>query len=125
MLSGALKKSRQVIGSAFPDISIRDERKPTLLIATTGSCGTGVDGLLRANDGVLFDMPFVKSVRKQTPGRLWRYGQRYPCYWTELWAEDSLAERLIKERHERRLDAFNQIFGSGDSDDSRAGGGRE
>ncbi len=122
MLSGAIKKSGRVIESAFPDILIRDGRKPTLLIATTGSCGTGVDGLQRANHGVLFDMPFVESVRKQTPGRLWRYGQRYPCYWTELWAEDSLAERLIKERHERRLDAFNQIFGSGDSDDSRAGG---
>ncbi len=95
---------------------------------TTGLCGTVVDGLQRANHSVLFDMPFVESVRKQTPGRLWRYGQRYPCYWTELWAEDSLAERLIKERHERRLDAFNQIFGSGgsdDSDDSRAGGRHE
>ncbi|KAJ4291227.1 hypothetical protein N0V88_006227 [Collariella sp. IMI 366227] len=121
MLSGAIKKGKRVIRSAFPDIPIRDERKPTLLIATTGSCGTGVDGLQRANHGVLFDMPFVESVRKQTPGRLWRYGQRYPCYWTELWAEDSLAERLIKERHERRLDAFNQIFGRGDSDSSAGG----
>lgn len=71
MLSGAIKKGKQVIRSAFTDIPIRDERKPTLLMATTGLCGTGVDGLQRANrGGVLFDMPFVESVRKQTPGRL-------------------------------------------------------
>ncbi len=72
-------------------------------MATTGSCGTGVDGLQKANHGILFDMPFVESVRKQALGRLWRYGQRFRCHWTELWEEGSLAEWLIKERHERAM----------------------
>lgn len=89
---------KRAIQRAFPDILVDGAEKPTLLIATTGSCGTGIDSLPRANHAVLLQLPFVEAECQQTAGHVYRAGQRFPCHWVKLWAADSNAEILIKER---------------------------
>ncbi|KAK4233492.1 hypothetical protein C8A03DRAFT_38790 [Achaetomium macrosporum] len=123
VLSAATADGKKAIEGAFRDIPIGCPAKPTLFIATVGTCGTGLDSLKKANHAILFDLPFVESDSKQACGRVWRPGQRFPCYWTELWAEDSEAETLINERHEKRTDAFRRILGHRGGDSSKAEGG--
>jgi hypothetical protein len=122
VLSAATKKGKQAIQDAFLKIPFDEAGKPTLLISTTGTTGTGVDSLQRANHAVLFELPFVEAEVQQAAGRIHRAGQQLPCYWTKLWAADSEAETLIKQRHERRIEAFSQILHDGESDRARAGG---
>lgn len=125
VLSAATPEGKKAIGGAFHDIPIGSVEKPTLFIATVGTCGTGLDSLQKANHAVLFDLPFVESERKQARGRIWRSGQRFPCYWTELWAADSDAEVLINDRHERRMEVFNRVLSCHSGDGSRAGGSEQ
>ncbi|KAK4150419.1 hypothetical protein C8A00DRAFT_18042 [Chaetomidium leptoderma] len=122
VLSAATLEGKKAISGAFRDIPIGSAEKPTLFIATVGTCGTGLDSLQKANHAVLFDLPFVESERKQARGRIWRSGQRFPCYWTELWAGDSDAEVLINDRHERRMEAFNRVLSRHSGDGGRARG---
>ena len=49
VLSAATKKGKLAIQDAFPKIPFDEAGKPTLLISTTGTTGTGVDSLQRAN----------------------------------------------------------------------------
>ncbi|KAK3305046.1 uncharacterized protein B0T15DRAFT_574497 [Chaetomium strumarium] len=84
VLSAATADGKKAIECAFRDIPIGCPAKPTLFIATVGTCGTGLDSLKKANHAILFDLPFVESDSKQACGRVWRRGQRFPCYWTEL-----------------------------------------
>ncbi|KAK3935392.1 hypothetical protein QBC46DRAFT_346646 [Diplogelasinospora grovesii] len=98
----ALKKHAYVFTSR-PGIALIIAAKPTLFIATVSTCGTGINSLRKANHGILFDLPFIEAD-------------------TELWAEDSEAEVLINERHEKRTKAFAQVLGYQDRDSSSAGG---
>ncbi|KAK3304911.1 uncharacterized protein B0T15DRAFT_559021 [Chaetomium strumarium] len=123
VLSAATAGGKKAIEGAFQDILIGCPAKPMLFIATVGTCGTGLDSLKKANHAILFDLPFVESDSKQAYGRVWRPGQRFPCYWTELWADDSEAETLINERHEKRTDAFRRILGHRGGNSSKAEGG--
>lgn len=122
VLSAATKKGKQAIQDAFLKIPFDEAGKPTLLVSTTGTTGTGVDSLQRANHAVLFELPFVEAEGQQAAGRIHRAGQQLPCHWTTLWAADSEAETLIKERHERRIEAFSQILHDREGDRARAGG---
>ncbi|KAK4234388.1 hypothetical protein C8A03DRAFT_37840 [Achaetomium macrosporum] len=123
VLSASAKDGSKAIADAFRDIPITDSAKPTLFIGTVGTCGTGLDTLKRANHGILFDLPFVEANLKQVRGRIWRAGQRFRCYWTELWAEDSEAESLIRDRHLKRADAFGRILDDLGGSSSKAEGG--
>ncbi|KAH6630778.1 P-loop containing nucleoside triphosphate hydrolase protein [Chaetomium sp. MPI-SDFR-AT-0129] len=122
VLSAATKKGKQAIQDAFLKIPFDGAGKPTLLISTTGTTGTGLDSLQRANHAVLFELPFVETEAQQAGGRIHRAGQQLPCHWTKLWAADSEAETLIKERHEKRFEAFSRILRDGESDRARVGG---
>jgi hypothetical protein len=123
VLLAATVGGKKAIEGAFRDIPIGCLAKPTLFITTVGTCGTGLDSLKKANHAILFDLLFVESDSKQACGRVWRPGQRFPCYWTELWAEDSEAETLINERYKKRMDAFRRILGHRAGNSSNVEGG--
>ena len=78
VLSAATKKGKQAIQDAFLKIPFDEAGKPTLLISTTGTTGTGVDSLQRANHAVLFELPFVEAEGQQAAGRIHRAGQQLP-----------------------------------------------
>ncbi|OIW24959.1 hypothetical protein CONLIGDRAFT_648035 [Coniochaeta ligniaria NRRL 30616] len=93
-------------------------------IGTVGTCGTGIDCLCRANHAILFDLPFVKAEVGQVIGRVWRSGQRFGCYFTQLVAKDSQAERMIYVRHKMRTEVCSKVLsapegGSGGGDEKQ------
>jgi hypothetical protein len=77
VLSAATADGKKAIEGALHDIPIGLPEKPTLFIATVGSCGTGLDNLQKASHAILFDPPFIESDPKEACGRVSRPGQRF------------------------------------------------
>ncbi|KAM7210646.1 hypothetical protein V8F06_013972 [Rhypophila decipiens] len=75
----------QTVHESFPDIPFDEtRRKPTVIVGTTGTMGTGLDTLSRCPYGILFRIPYKEADRYQAFGRVFRYGQRFHVKWFEL-----------------------------------------
>lgn len=61
VLSAAMSAGKKAIDGAFRDIPISSLGKPTLFIATAGTCDTGLDCLQKVSHGILFVVPWLGS----------------------------------------------------------------
>ncbi|KAH7009241.1 uncharacterized protein B0I36DRAFT_389968 [Microdochium trichocladiopsis] len=90
-----------LMASSFPGLS---------RLSHGGAAATGVNGLQRANYGILFDLPFQDFLAGQACGRLCRQGQRQETFFYTLYSDDSNADKLILERHSRRNATFDVVL---------------
>ncbi|KAM7182690.1 P-loop containing nucleoside triphosphate hydrolase protein [Rhypophila sp. PSN 637] len=103
----------QTVLESFPDIPFDEAlRKPTVIVGTTGTMGTGLDTLSRCSYGILFRIPYKEADRYQAFGRVFRYGQRFPVKWFEL-LSGGYGEAAIDERHIRRVSGFADVLEGG------------
>ncbi len=105
------EKRDEFIKSILTDIPVDDAtRKPTVIVTTTGVCGTGVDTLSPACSIVMFDVAPGGHTITQVKARIGRASQRYEeVFFTQILAE-GLSEEMLHRRHNSANDMLAALY---------------
>lgn len=109
--SSTKPRDRALFAHPFPVIDPGLSQKPSILVATTGVLGIGVDFLKPCNYAVLFRLPADPTHVRQALARFHRSGALHPVvHWRVLVASDGLFERMTLNIHDNKMTALRKFF---------------